>query len=150
MKNVISKKAFYTLNLTWGIIMTAIGALVAVALLVTKHKPHVHCGCVYFEVGKPGWGGMELGLFFLCSPTASMHTKKHEVGHAVQNCKWGPAMPFVICLPSAIRWWYRKLKYTDKGLTPPTAYDDIWFEGEASKLGYELYDAWCAPKESDN
>ncbi|MBO5712210.1 MAG: hypothetical protein J6R47_05160 [Acholeplasmatales bacterium] len=44
-------------------------------------------------------------------------------------------MPFVICIPSALRYWYRELRYNRKGITPPTKYDDIWFEDEATKLG---------------
>ena len=44
-------------------------------------------------------------------------------------------MPFVICIPSAARYWYReylwhfnKEKYRK---LPP--YDSIWFEGQATK-----------------
>lgn len=46
-------------------------------------------------------------------------------------------MWFVITIPSIIRYWYRELKYNKKGLTPPTEYDDIWFEGQATKWGYK-------------
>ena len=49
-------------------------------------------------------------------------------------------MPFVVSIPSAIRYWNRKLNYHDKGLTPPTEYDDIWFEKQATKLGAECLD----------
>ena len=46
-------------------------------------------------------------------------------------------MPFVVCIPSAVRYWYREFKYHRKKLTPPTKYDDIWFEGQATKWGSE-------------
>jgi hypothetical protein len=36
------------------------------------------------------------------------------------------------------------LKYYKKGLTPPTDYDAIWFEGQATKWGekYILTNIW--------
>ena len=42
-------------------------------------------------------------------------------------------MFFVITGPSIVRYWYRELKYYRKGLVPPTKYDDIWFEGQATR-----------------
>lgn len=53
-------------------------------------------------------------------------------------------MLFVITIPSAIRYWYRELKYHRKGLVPPTMYDDIWFEGQATRWGQTYVDMdWC-------
>lgn len=46
-------------------------------------------------------------------------------------------MPFVICIPSATRYWYREYLWkTDKAKykTLPD-YDEIWFEGQATKWG---------------
>ena len=93
-----------------------------------------HGYCYYLNVGK-SWGGVELGMFFLTDSHDSNATKWHEHGHSVQNCFWGPLMPFVICIPSAIRYWYREFKYDRKGLRAPTAYDSIWFEGDATRTG---------------
>jgi hypothetical protein len=104
-----NKILFYLLSCTWGIIMTAIGGVVALALLITSHKPKMHGYCVYFEVGK-GWGGMELGIFFLVSKDASTHTKNHEHGHGFQNAVIGPVFPFLVCIPSATRYWLRECK----------------------------------------
>ena len=58
----------------------------------------------------------------------------HEYGHSIQNLWWGWLMPFVICIPSAVRYWYREIRYAI-GKPPKTKYDDIWFEGQATKLG---------------
>ena len=136
MAKIINNKViFYTLSFTWGIIMSLMGSVVALVLLITGHKPQKWGHCWYFEVGK-GWGGLELGPFFLVSKNASKHTKNHELGHGFQNCAYGPFM-VVVSLMSACRYWYRELKYHRKGLTPPTAYDDVWYEGEATKLGTE-------------
>lgn len=44
----------------------------------------------------------------------------------------------IISLMSFGRYWYRELKYYKKGLKPPTAYDDAWYEGNASKVGEEF------------
>ena len=130
------KHTFYTLSFTWGIIMTLIGCLVALVLTIAGYRPKKWGRCWYFEVGE-GWGGLELGIFFLTSKNPSVHTRNHELGHAFQNCKYGPGM-IVISIMSAARYWYRELKYNRKGQVPPTKYDDIWFEGEATKLGTEF------------
>ena len=104
MKKILSYTVYWILQCTWGIIMTFIGAVAALGLIITGHKPKHMGPTVYFEVGE-GWGGMELGGFFLCSKNSSMHTKYHECGHGIQNIIWGPLMPFVVCIPSAARYW---------------------------------------------
>lgn len=87
--------------------MTFIGAVIALALICVGKKPKKHAGCTYFNVGK-SWGGLELGMFFLTDSRDSVHTKNHEFGHSLQNCLWGPLFPFVVCIPSAIRYWLRE------------------------------------------
>lgn len=124
---------FYFLNLTWGLPLNIAGFLVALVLLCAGKKPKRWGDCFYFEVGK-GWGGLELGIIFLTSERPSERTKNHEHGHAVQNCIFGPFMPFIVNIPSAIRYWYRRIREA-KGLPNTTAYDDIWFEGQATKIG---------------
>ena len=131
-----NKFLFYLLSFTWGIIMTTVGCIVALALLITGHKPKKWGHCWYFEVGKTKWGGMELGPFFLTNKNPSKSIKNHEHGHGFQNCMFGPFM-VVISIMSAARYWYRELKYNRKGLNPPTKYDDAWYEGQATKLGGE-------------
>lgn len=129
---------FWLLSLTWGCAMTLCGAIVALALMITGHRPRrFHC-LVYFEVGR-GWGGFELGAFFVVSKDAPLSTKRHESGHAIQNIMLGVFMPFVVSIPSAVRYWYRRYK-EHKGLAhtlPP--YDSIWFEGWATALGNKYF-----------
>lgn len=105
-----NKFLFYFLSITWGCIMTLIGAIVALALIITGHKPKKWGYCWYFEVGKSNWGGMELGPFFLCNKNPSERIKNHEHGHGHQNCILGPLMPFIVCIPSAVRYWLREFK----------------------------------------
>lgn len=120
--------------------MTLIGALVALGLLITGHKPKLFHYFVYFEVGR-NWGGFEAGCFFFANENVSLHTKQHEAGHGLQNIIFGVFMPFVVSIPSAARYWYReylvrvkKKLYSD---LPP--YDSAWFEGLATKWGEKYF-----------
>lgn len=132
----MNKKTFYTLSFTWGILMTLAGCLVATVFIAAGYRPKKWGYCWHFELGS-NWGGLSLGPVFLASRNPSKHTKNHEHGHSLQNCRYGPYM-VIISLMSACRYWYREFKYTRNGLTPPTKYDDAWYEGEASKLGTEF------------
>lgn len=134
-----NKATFYTLSFTWGIIMTVVGCVAAAALLVAGYKPKKWGYCLHFELGG-NWGGVSLGPVFITSKNPSTHTKNHEHGHSIQNCTYGPFM-VVISLMSVCRYWYREFKYYKKGLTPTTAYDDTWYEGEATKLGTDFIDS---------
>lgn len=142
MKNGnMNKLTFYLLSFTWGLPLTLVGVIVGIVLMIIGKKPERWGACWYFKVGK-NWGGLELGLIFLTNDVPSKHTRNHEHGHAIQNCYFGFLMPFIVCIPSAIRYWYRKLKYTRKGLIPPTKYDSVWFEGDATKLGTIYATKW--------
>lgn len=133
----ISKPAFYILSIFWGFPLTLLGALVALALIVTGHKPQKWHHAYYFTVGK-SWGGFNMGMFFLTDKSNRLSTCIHEFGHAIQNCFFGPMTPILVTIPSAIRYWYREYR-THKGDRNLPAYDSIWFEGQASKLGAEYY-----------
>lgn len=137
MKN---KALFYTLSFTWGIIMTLIGLILACVLICMGYKPKRWGGCLYFTVGE-NWGGVELGIVFITDKRDSENTKNHEFGHAIQNCRYGVLMPFLVCIPSAIRFWWRKMK-KKKGLKNKTGYYDIWFEAEATRLGEKYIKYW--------
>ena len=146
MSAKIPKALFYILSFTWGLPMTLIGCIISLGLIIVGYKPKRWNYCWYFEVGER-WGGFELGTCFIKDKTYSVHIMNHEHGHGIQNCYLGVLMPFVVSIPSAIRYWYRELKYERKGLRPKTDYDDIWFEGSATKLGTEL-NTWLKEKEA--
>ena len=131
-----NKKLFYLLSFTWGLPMTLLGCLVAVVLLVIGYRPKKWGWCWYFEVEK-NWGGLELGVIFLTNKNPSDHIKNHEHGHAIQNCWFGLLMPFIVCIPSAIRYWYREylVRGGKKTYSELPNYDSVWFEGWASTLG---------------
>lgn len=127
-------------SLTWGLPLTLVGLLATITLLITGHKPKRFHQCIYFTVGH-NWGGVNFGPVFIVDNYASEKTWRHECGHGLQNIMLGPLMPFVIAIPSAIRYWYRvylvkKKKKANYELPP---YDSIWFEGWATKLGDKYY-----------
>ena len=133
MKLILKRILFYIISFTWGGIMTTIGLVV---LLVTLPfgKFEIYHGRIYKRIGK-NWGGVELGCFFLCDNSADEYILAHESGHGLQNCLWGPLMPFVICIPSAIRYWYREFiwHFNKEKFNKLPEYDAIWFEGQATK-----------------
>jgi hypothetical protein len=132
----MNRITFYLLSFTWGLPLTLVGLIVALVMICTGHKPQKWGYCYYFEVGQ-GWGGLELGIIFLTNKNPSVHTKNHEHGHAIQNCSWGFLMPFVVSIPSAIRYWYRIIKKR-LGYLNLTKYDSVWFESQATKWGTQL------------
>lgn len=136
---MISKKLYYFLSFTWGLPLTLVGCIVALVLLCLGYRPEKFCYCWHFKVGRK-WGGLEFGIIFITDDTPTLHTKCHEFGHGLQNCYWGFLMPFVICIPSAIRYWWREFIVctgASASLLPP--YDSIWFEGDATRRGTEAY-----------
>ena len=130
---------FKALSWSWGIILTLVGAITVGILKLFGKKVQKWGECCYIEIGK-GWGGVNLGAFFLTSENPSEHTKNHEHGHGLQNCIFGPFM-LIICAMSVVRYWYREIRDV-KGLGNNTAYDDIWFEGDATRRGMETLKKW--------
>ena len=133
------KWLFYLISFTWGLPMTLIGCVVSLILLISRHKVYKFGNSWYFKVGD-NWGGVNLGICFICGESDDTHHLKcHESGHGVQNLFMGFLFPFLVAIPSAIRYWYRELKYYRKCKEPKTDYDNIWFEGQATKLGVKYY-----------
>lgn len=128
----MKKVLFYILSVIWGLPMTLIGGLTALILMMAGFKPKKYGWCYYFEIGK-NWGGLELGFIFLTNKNPSTHICNHEHGHALQNCIWGPLFPFVIAIPSAIRYWVREFQQRQGKVLK--SYDAIWFEGQATQWG---------------
>lgn len=130
----LKPRDFILRNLTWGLPVNLGGALFASLLLLTGHKPQKYGSCIQFEIGK-NWGGGNLGLFIFTGKNAPDRLKMHEHGHSIQNCYFGPLMPFLVNVPSSARFWARKLikkKLPKVRLRP---YDSIWFERQATELG---------------
>lgn len=125
---------YYLLHFTWGIVMTVIAGLVAGILafvnLFTKNMTFKkYHGVLEIRLLKR-WGGCNLGLIYLRDTTSLESVSKHELGHSFQV--WlGIFLPFVVAIPSSIRWWIRRLQ-PNKYHKP---YDSAWFEDSATKCG---------------
>lgn len=129
----LNKFVYWFLNLTWGIIMSFIGFIAMIVLLLRKTKHFKYRNTICFVIDGY-WGGLTLGFVILIDSNNSDYTKAHEYGHTIQNMLCGPMMPFIVCIPSVIRYWY--FNYLDsKHKETKHDYDDAWFEGSATLLG---------------
>ena len=114
--------------------MTIIAGLVAGILafvnLFTKNMTFTpYHGVLEIGLGQ-NWGGCDLGLVYLRDTTSNVSVSNHELGHSFQV--WlGIFFPFVVAIPSAIRWWIRRLQ-PNKEHKP---YSSIWFEDSADQVG---------------
>ena len=119
-----------------GWALSFIGLIVYAVLRLFGNKPKdFHGICPYFEVGKD-WGGFEMGWFFVCAKNSSESLKCHELGHGIQNAVFGGFSMLFYSICSTIRYWYRKI------FGAKTKYDAWWFEGQATKYGYEYIKLW--------
>ena len=134
----LSKILFWGLSLTWGLIMTLLGLTTTVVLLCLGYKPNPNFYGWTFHIGEY-WGGVDLGPVSIVNKNPTRHLLRHEFGHSIQNCFWGPLFPFVIAIPSMIRYWYREylVQIKKKKYSELPDYDAIWFEGQATKIGEE-------------
>ena len=152
---------FWVVSLTWGIIMTSIGLIATGSLNLVKLiaklfkkdlkiKTHINGCSLITEVGG-NWGGVELGAVALCgnysksSPSWFDHTRKHEFGHAVQHLIFGPLFIFVVAIPSATRYWYKRIMESKGKYFEYDWYDSIWFEGGATRWGTKVVE-WLESK----
>jgi hypothetical protein len=140
MKN---KNLYYFLSWTWGLPLNLIGHFVASVLLLLGYKPHKWGGCHYFIVGE-NWGGVSIGSIVIVAKNHNESTLNHEFGHSIQNCFFGFLCPFVVSIPSAVRYWYRNIvvKFGIKKQSELPSYHSIWFEKQASELGEENIKYW--------
>ena len=135
---MLSKKTYVALSCTWGIIMTLIGSIAYVVLVVAGKKPIKNKYGVAFMIGS-GWGGLDIGPVAIVNENPTERILNHEFGHSIQNCYFGPLFPFLIAIPSVIRYWYREylVRSGKKKSWELPPYDSIWFEGDATRIGSE-------------
>ena len=129
---------YYLMACTWGIIMTILGLIITlilgiVKIFIPKKVIFERYYWIYnITVGPEWWGGCEMGLMFLRDHNSSVnYINPHEFGHTFQNCLLGPLFPFVVAIPSAIRYWLREI-FPKKIWAP---YDSAWFEDAATQCG---------------
>lgn len=132
LPNIKHRWLYYLLQFTWGLPMNFIGSIIALVLVCCGKKAYRYGWNYCFEL--PINFGLELGIFFIAPINGSTHTKNHEHGHAIQNIYFGPLCVGMVSIPSAVRFWFREIQYIVKK-PPKTKYDDVWFEGQATKSG---------------
>lgn len=135
MKRRIAFIVYWLLQLTWGGLLTWPGLLIA-WLIPSAFKSIRRNGFSFIVRIGGNWGGLNLGAASFIGEGDdewSEHARRHEFGHSLQNALFGPLQIFLVFIPSAVRYWWRR-KHPDK---VKTAYDDIWFEGTATKWGTE-------------
>ena len=142
-QKIIFSICYWFLSLTWGIIGTIIGILAVIGTLIFGGAIHKN-GCSFIvEIGG-NWGGLNLGPIALCGHYSKNsigfyeHVRRHEFGHGIQHCVLGILFPLIIGIPSAIRYWYQRIRESKGLINKP--YDSIWFEGSATKIGTATID----------
>lgn len=139
-KKIFRHILFYLFQLTWGLPLTIIGSFIALYMLITGHKPKKYGYFIMFVYKKPQSWGMEGGIFIFVTKDCEKDYRviAHECGHnSYQQLFFGPIVPLLITIPSAIRFNYRRIivakgKKKTKELPP---YDSIWFERTATNWG---------------
>ena len=137
MKRFFVAIGMWLVRLTWGILDTLVGFICFIALLPWTKKVGIVANTIVIELklqnSAGGWGFSSGGFIFSNSPTIWDRDQflYHEWGHSwPQIVAMGPLHPFLVSIPSAIRFWYRSK--TKKWLAP---YDAVWFEGTATRWG---------------
>ena len=125
---------FWLLSLSWGAPLTLCGLVCGAVLLLCGVKPAVSNGFLCFFIGNAP-GAFSLGPVLFLPTKAGRMLFRHEAGHGIQNILLGIFMPFVISLPSLIRFLWReaRIRRGEGRLLPP--YESIWFESWATRLG---------------
>lgn len=136
LETKMKKFLYYLIQWTWGLPMNLLGLIVFIicCFMGNRHYKYRNAVCI---VVPWNFGGLELGMFFLRGEI-NTNVCAHEYGHSIQMLWWGPLFPFVIGIPSAVRYWWRRfyLKYIyPRNRKKLNDYDDIWFEGQATRLG---------------
>jgi len=136
-KLVLNRFLYLFLNLTWGLLTTLVGYLVLIVLLpfgkVRKHNGILYLAFKHKSRSYYGWGFSIGMVFFTYTAEPDRKLMDHEYGHTVQNAIFGPLMPFIVLIPSGIRFWYRRI------FKIKTPYDSIWFEETATSIGDFYY-----------
>ena len=136
---------YYLLSYTWGIIGTLIGHIISLILL-SYGRFRTFYTTYYVELNKPIDSGLEMGTTFSVGKNCGRYLICHEYGHSIQNALFGPFVFILVWMPSVIRFNVRRIKEKmHKHIT--TGYDDIWFEGSATNLGWYAFDSYYMPSQ---
>lgn len=127
---------FYFLQFTWGIVMNIAGFFTLLTAWIIGEKIGYCDKHIYIYSRYCHNAAFSLGIFIIMGEDCES-CAPHEAGHGLQNIMFGPLMPFIVSIPSVIRFWYREYAARNGKVLLP--YDSIWFEGMATNLGKKYY-----------
>lgn len=138
---VLACIGYWAIQLTWGSLMTISGLLTTLfCIIFLKGKPHKNGFSYIVEVGG-NWGGLELGAVALCGSYYNTsywdEIRCHEFGHSLfpQHILMGPFFPFLVGIPSACRYWYKRIMSKKGKNFSENWYYKFWAERNASING---------------
>ncbi len=121
--------------------MTIPGLIITGFCIAFLHgKPHKNGFSYIVEIGG-NWGGLELGAVALCGNYYGgsywEEISAHEFGHSLcpQHLLMGPLFPFLVGIPSAIRYWYQRIGESKGKVFPADWYNRFWAEKNATENG---------------
>ncbi len=131
---VLKKILFILIQCTWGLLQTAAGLAVFLAMLKRPHKMYRCCVDTRWGLAK----GLSLGLFiFTPDKNAGIANKirVHEYGHCIQSLVLGPFY-LILGLISII--WNVLPYFTDLRRKKKLPYTACFVESWASRWGEEV------------
>lgn len=144
MKKVFYATLMWTVRLTWGLLDTLVGFFIFLFFCITS-RPKIgyiaNTIIVEVPIRKDIWFGFSSGAFIFSNTNSIWHGDYllcHEWGHSwPQLLLCGPLHPFVVTIPSIIRFWWRAAQERKGRELPP--YDNVWFEATATQWGIEWF-----------
>ena len=139
-----TKFFFYLDQLTWGLTVNLVGAVVFLICKIAGCRSERFCHAVIVYSNKKNFGGLSLGLFIFMNAKEDQpwkdDTQIHEYGHTIQCLLLGPLYWLVVALPSAI-WCNFFASYRKKH---HISYYKLYCESWANKWG----EKWSGKKQS--
>lgn len=139
-----TKFFFYLDQLTWGLTVNLVGAVVFLICKIAGCHSERFCHAVIVYSNKKNFGGLSLGLFIFMNAKEDQpwkdDTQIHEYGHTIQCLLLGPLYWLVVALPSAI-WCNFFAGYRKKH---NISYYKLYCESWANKWG----EKWSGKKQS--
>lgn len=127
----MKKFLFISLQCTWGLLPTLLGAIVFLIMIKCPHKLYHSCIDTRWKLNS----GLSLGLFIFTPNDEDSETKKvrvHEYGHCIQSIVLGPLFLIIgfISLVWANHPYYKRIR-REKRLPYTACFVESW----ASKWG---------------
>lgn len=121
----------------WQLPQLIIGYVYYICITKTKIIT-VHNSTVIYTTAMHANAGVSLGKYIFVGDKSNRHTVLHELGHTIQSKYYGWFYLMLIGIPSFVRAILFKYKWK-RGKWYSKNYYGVWFEHQASLLGYVCY-----------